>query len=359
MHLLRGMGNLFAIMQAQFYLKPEFKANIYAHAFSFLINIVGYGITLNFFFIWVELASLCFIGYHNTKSPTFFDRNIQNHFITIICFYSVAHLIGNNDYAYLILVFAFTYFYFILRYNGYNKSNQIWVYIQALLIGTTFINFPFYEKIGATILGYVEAQLILNLSFWFFANNLAYEIEKKYLEVFKMSVQDWFDVHKPAVKLAIRGSVTASVLYAMCLVFHDIKPNWAVVVAVSCLQRDDNPASIRAIKGIAIGSIIGWPLSYAVTAIFSNHLIMATVVLWVMLLAAVIVSFEQITKPTLIKQIIITILFLIITTCIAIGLDVSNYNYVHLKIINSLIGAFVAFIVVLLWQAPKIIRNSI
>ena len=332
-------------------IKPEFKANIYAHAICFLLNIIGYTLTDSFFFIWIEIACSCFIGYHNAKSPTFFDRNILNHFITVISFYFLTYLIGDNDSLYIILIFTFTYFYFILKDNGFNKSNQLWMYIQALLIGTTFVSFPFSEKIYATVIGYIEAQLILNLAFTFFSNNEQHEAEKKYFDAFKISWQDWFDInHNPSVKLAIRGAVTAMLLYGACSNFHDIKPNWAVATAISCLQRDDNDGSMRAIKGITAGSLIGWPLEVGIISILGHHDILATLLLWGFMIVALALSLEQLKSPTLSRQIAITIFFLITTTCLAIGMQSSSYTYLHLKIINSVIGAGGAFIMLNIWK---------
>lgn len=328
----------------------EQRANIYAHALSFLVNVTGYIITNNFIFIWIEIASLSFIGFHTAKSPKFFDRNILNHFLTVMIYYLLAHVIGGNDILYSLLIFGFTYFYFILKDNGFNKSSQLWMYIQALLIDTTFVSFPFQEKIIATVVAYIEAQLILNLTFAFFSNNEQHEAERKYIDIFKINLRDWIDFHKESVKLAIRGAFTATILYSLCSGFHDLKPNWAVVTAVSCLQRNDKDGSLRAIKGIAIGSLLGWPLVNGLISLLGHHALIATLLLWGFMIAALILSLEQIKSPNLNRQIVVTIFYLITTTCISIGMNAPSHTYVHLKVINSLIGIGVGFLALGIWE---------
>lgn len=340
-------------MLENFKIKPEFKANVYAHSVSFAVNIIGYTLTSSFFFIWLELASLCFIGFNNVKSKSFFDHNMRNHFIAVMIFYAIAHLALKSHIAYLILISIFTYIYFILKDNGFNKSFQLWMYIQALLIGTTLINFSFEDKVLATIMGYLEAQLILNITLIIFKNNNLHEKEHSYLRVFKIPLQKFISLKDKVVLLALRGSISAGLLYAMCISLNDLKPNWAVVVLVSCIQRDDNDASLRVIKGTAIGSIIGWPVSIAILSVFSHNITLCTLFLWLLIIVAFVLSLEHVSVPTLNKQIILTVLFLAILTCVATCLHSSSYAYIHLKIFNSLLGAFTGFCALWLWNKSK------
>ena len=258
-----------------------------------------------------------------------------------------------NHIAYVCLIFTFTYIYFILKDNGFSKSFQVWMYIQALLIGTTFINFSFQEKIFATTVGYLEGQLILHLAFFIFKNKNAHEKESSYKDIITIPIKNWFSLNNKTVLLALRGSISAAVLYAICILINDLKPNWAVVVLVSSLQRDDSVASMRVIKGTAIGSIIGWPISIAVLAILSNNPSICPIVLWLLVVLAFMFSLEQVKTPTLTRQVILTILFLVIVTCIVISINAASYTYVHSKIFNSLAGAFAAFCVLLSWDKCK------
>lgn len=335
-------------------IKSEFKANVYAHSVSFLVNIIGYTITSSFFFIWLELASLCFIGFNNVKSKSFFDHNIRNHFITVMLFYAIAHFALRNHIAYLILISIFTYIYFILKDNGFNKSFQLWMYIQALLIGTTLINFSFEDKISATVLGYLEAQLILNITLSLFKNDNLHEKEPSYFRVLRIPLRSFISLKNKTVLLAIRGAISAGALYALCISLNDLKPNWAVVVLISCLQRDDNDASMRVIKGTTIGSVIGWPVSIAILSIFAHNITLCTLFLWLLIIVTFVLSLEQLSQPTLNKQILLTVLFLAILTAVATCLHSGGYTYVHLKIFNSLIGALTGFCALWLWNKFKI-----
>ncbi len=331
-------------------IRPQFRANIYAQGIAFICNVGMYAITKNYFFLWTELACLSFIGTYNAKSPSFFDRNIFNHFISVILYYLVSLLILGNDVLYLCLIFLFTYSFFILRNNGYHKSLNLWMYIQALLIGTTFTSYPFEYKIIATVVAYIEAQLILNLSFLFLNSNLQHEAELRYSNVIKIPLKNWLDAKRPEVRLALRGSFTAAILYAICSSFHDTKPNWAVVAAVSCLQRDDYESSLRAIKSVGIGSFIGWPFSATLIYFLDGHTDISTIMLWALMLGALLCSFELALKPRLLIQILNTILFLMAVTCVAISLKINEYGYLDLKVINSLIGVGVGFISLELWR---------
>lgn len=336
-------------MLKNFQLKKEFRANVYAHALSFIINILAYLITAKFLFIWVELATVCFIGYNNAKSKEIFDRNINNHFIFIMLFYGLAHLILHLHFLYSILIFIFTYIFFILKDNGFNKSFQVWMYIQALLLATTLINFPFAEKLLATGIGFIEAQLLLHIMFYFFKNDHIYQKEPQLKDTLKIILANLSFKNK-TVRLAVRSAISAACLYSLCICFGDLKPNWAVVVLVSSLQRDDTFASLRVIKGTIMGSIIGWPISIVLLHLLQNNIGLSAIILWTFIIIAFVTALEHVNNPDLKKQIILTILFLAIITCIELCLTNASYMYVHLKIINSLIGALSALLVLSIWN---------
>ncbi len=335
-------------------IRSEFRANIYAQSCAFIINVGLFASTNNYIFIWIEFAALAFIGMYNAKSPKFFDRNILNHFISVMIFYLVSMSIEGNHLLYICLIFIFTYLFFILKDNGYHKSANLWMYLQALLIGTTFTNYPFYLKIIATAIAYIEAQVILNLAFKLLNTTAQHQAEMRYHRVLKIPLKTWFDLHRPEVRLAIRGSITAALLYALCSKFNDIKPNWAVVSAIACLQRDDFTASLRAIKGVAIGSIVAWPLASLLVYGLNGHQDISAILIWVFLLISLICSFEIGIKPRLHLQIISSGLMILAITGVATALETNNsYAYLSLKVMNSLTGISVAYLALLLWDKSK------
>lgn len=331
-------------------IRPQFRANLTAQGITFILNITLFVLTNNNFFIWTELACFCFFGAYISKSPTFFDRNIFNHFISVMTYYLISLLIGSNTALYLCLIFSFTYVYFILRNNGYHKSLNLYMYVQALLIGTTFTSYPFHYKILATIVAYIEAQLILNLAFKFSSVWATHEAELRYHHVFKISAIRWLDFQRPEVRLALRGAFTAAILYALCSSFHDMKPNWAVVAALSCLQRDDYTASLRAIKGVGIGSLLGWPLAAGLIYILADHINISTALIWIFMLSAMVCSFELFLRPRLWLQILNSVLVLISVICVGVSLQIKGLAYLDLKVLNSLIGIVVAMLILWTWQ---------
>ncbi len=332
-------------------IKPQFRANIIAQGLAFIININCFIFSdNNYFFIWAELACFCFFGSYTSKGPAFFDRNLLNHFLSVMIYYLISLMIGSNHVLYLCLVFCFTYTYFILRGNGYHKSLNLFMYIQALLIGATFIDYPFHDKILATLFAYLEAQILLNIAFRFCKPATTHEAERYYHHIVKVPFTNWFDIKRSEVRLAIRGSFTAAILYTLCSSFHDMKPNWAVVAAISCLQRDDFSASMRAIKGVGIGSLFGWPLAAILIYVLSDHINISTGLIWILMLSVIICSFELFIQPRLWLQILNSILALMAMICTGISLQVKGFGYLDLKVINSLIGVTVALISLLLWQ---------
>ena len=74
-------------------IRPQFRANLAAQGIAFILNITLFVLTNNYFFIWTELACFCFFGGHIAKSPTFIDRNILNHFISMMTYSLISFLI--------------------------------------------------------------------------------------------------------------------------------------------------------------------------------------------------------------------------------------------------------------------------
>jgi hypothetical protein len=329
--------------------KKQFKANIYAHALAFILNVSIFIFTENFFFIWVQIASLCFIGVNKSRSPQIVDMNMVNHFVAVMIFYISSMLIGNNELLYLGLIFVFTYSFFIIRDNGYGQSFNLWMYIQALLIGTTFTTYPFSFKVYATIVAFIESIIILNITLFIFKNENEHKVEHHYLKVIKIPLEKWLDIKHPEVKLAIRGAFTAVILYAICKTFNDAKPNWAVVTAISCLTRDDKVASVRAMKGILIGTIVGWPICLAIAHYFDQDIVLITFMIWIFLLLGLISSFEATIKPRLIISVLTTISLLIAVACVGVAFHINELNYINLKIINTIVGLTCALTSLLIW----------
>lgn len=339
-------------------IKPEFRANLCAQGLTFILNVSGYILTKNFMFIWAEFASLCFLGTNTARSNTFFDRNIFNHFLIVMIYYFLSLLIRDHGLPYLFLIFIFTYCFYILKDNGYTKSINLWTYIQALLIGTTLISYPFEDKIIASIVGYFEAQILLNFSFLFFKNSQNHYLEPKFSQMLQIPLKKWLSIGEAPVRLAIRGSLTAVILYYICASRHDIRPNWAVVTAISALLRDDKAASLRVIKGVSIGSLAGWPIAILMIYLVGNNHELATILVWLSLILALALSFELMTNPNLGKQIISSMIFLfsVVSVSLAMG-SYDRYTYLHLKVANSLIGEAVALIVLAIWEQSKKIAS--
>lgn len=332
-------------------LRKEFRANILAHATAFIINIGLYAATHNYFFIWLQIASLSFIGVYNSRSNKIIDFNLINHFISVMLFYLISMLIGHNESLYLCLIFIFTYIFFILKNNGYHHSFNLWMYIQALLIGTTFTKYPFSMKLIATCFGFIEAMVLLNIMLLIFKNNTDYQAEPYYHRIIKIPAYQWLDNKRPEVKLAIRGAFTAAILYAICTTFNDIKPNWAVVTAVICLTRDDKAASLKAMIGMTIGTIIGWPICLLIAQYLNSYTDVVAVLTWLFLLIGLIYSFEATIKPRLITSVFITISLFITVACVSISLNIDgSIRYINLKGINSVVGIIFSLISLMAWE---------
>lgn len=334
-------------------LKKDYRANIYAHAGAVILNSLGFFFTGDNIFIWTQLAALSFIGTIQANSPRFLDRNINNQFVSVCVYYMISHLILPYPDLYFMLIFVFTYVFYILKDNGYNKSLTVWMFIQVLLIGTMFVNYPFSFKILATVMGFVEAQVLLNITFLLFPSPIRYHAERRYLDVVKIPLSSWIDIRRLSVQLALRGSLVASSLYVFCSYLHDVKPNWAVISAVSALIRDDRKASLRTIKSTAFASFIAWPICLTAVYYFSNYITFITICLWLFIILSLKFAFDNIKDPSVTNQTLSTGCTLIALACLAISLHIAGVPYINLKVMNTLLGIGVALWALWVWELLK------
>lgn len=340
-------------------LRHQFRANITAHAIAFIINVTSYVITNNPIFIWIQIAALSFIGAYHAKSNKFFDRNLNNHFVIVMIFYVLSIPLGKYHETYFILIMAFTYGFFILRNNGFDKSLNVWMFVQALLIGTTLTNYPMENKFLATIIAFLEAQILLNISFKLFPNHTAYVSEPSLISIKNLTVAHWFDHKKLGVQLAIRGSTTATILYAICISIHDLKPNWAVVAAISCLLRDDKSASLRSIKALFIGVVIGGIIAQLIHPFMLEHHNITVIGIWICMIFALASSLEISIEPNLYLQAISSAAFFIATSLVGISLGITSINLISLRAENTIIGIVTAFIALYFWKKIRELVESV
>lgn len=340
-------------------LRQQFHANIATHASAFIINIAGYIITANPIFIWIQMAALSFIGIQHTKSNKFFDQNLLNHFTAVVVFYILSIPLGKYHETYFLLIMIFTYMFFVLRNNGFDKSLNPWMFIQALLIGTTLPDYPMENKIFATAIAYLETQILLNISFKAFPNNLPYIAEANIIKLNKISADNWLNYKNQGIRLAIRGAITATILYAICISIHDIKPNWAVAAAVSCLIKNDDIASMRTIKALIIGAIAGGIIAQLIHPFMIHHIDITIIGIWLCMILGLACSLENSINPNLYMQAIGGVFLLIATSFVAISLGVNNIDFTLLKVENTLMGAITGLISLHLWKKIKKIIDEV
>ena len=333
-------------------LHREYRANIIAQAVCFILNCGLYAYTNNHIFTWIALATSLFIGFVNSHGKKFFDQSLFNHLIVIVVYYFIAALLFSHHVAYFALIFIFTYVFFILKDSGFDKSMTLWTYIQALVVATTFTDFPFSQKILATIIAYIEAQLILNIFFKFMPSRIKYIPEKSIFSIWKMKLSDWTSIYNSNVQLALRGSIIAGMIYILCstIIPNDMKPNWAAISAVSCLLRNDDIASINSMVSTGIGSFLGWISSLFIIHFFEHEVELNLALLWVSLLLGLICIFEFRRTQNRIAQILSVMFFLMTVTCMALIFDTGGKLYLNLKIFNTIIGVIGAFIALKIWR---------
>ncbi len=339
------------------YIRNEYRANIVAQSLCFVINCAIYYISDNSIFLWVAIATICFIGIVTSQpKKTIFDRNIFNHFIMVVVYYTISELTSGYHFAYFILIFIFTYVFFILKDSGYDKSVTIWTYVQCLAVATTLTQLPFQTKIVATIISYIEAQVVLYISFRVFPSGINY-VRENYIFNFKHGrIKEWYAINSEKVKLAIRGTLTAGILYIICvtLVSNDLKPNWAVVVAIGCILKNDDVASKRTIISGVIGTFVGLLASSLIIKYNSIHYHnLMVLLLWVSLVISIICMFEYRITFSSRPQILGIVAVTVALTCLYIILDLNSTLYLELRIINNYLGIGGALIAYIIWRSIK------
>ncbi|MBP9742492.1 MAG: hypothetical protein KBD37_03945 [Burkholderiales bacterium] len=305
----------------------------------------------------MSIACITFIGIIRSQPTSkFYDINLLNHLVIIAIYYFLYALLNDFHFTYFCLIFVFTYIFFILKDNGFGQSVTLWTYIQALMIATSFIEFPFSHKIAATMLAYIETQIVVYACFKLFPSNVEYMKEAFILNFDKLRQINWFNYQNNIpVKLAIRGSLSAGILYIICvsMVTNDLKPNWAAVVAVSCLMRDDDDGSKRSMISCAVGSLIGWGVSIIMIQYLAIDIRTAAIIAWITLILGLIFIFEFSISKTYLTQ-ILSIVFLIISlSAMYIILKLDSKFYLHLKIINNIIGVVGTLIALEIWVKLK------
>ena len=333
-------------------LHREYRANVVAQAICFLLNCTLYAYTDNNLFVWVAIATALFIGFVDSHGKKIFDQSLFNHLVIIVVYYFIAALLINHHLAYFALVFIFTYVFFILKDTGYDKSMTLWTYTQALVVATTFTDFPFNQKILATLIAFIEAQLILNLCFKLMPSRIKHIPEKSIFLIYKMSFFDWINIKQSYVQLAMRGTFTAGTIYILCstIIPNDIKPNWAAISAIGCLLRNDDIASINSMISTGIGSFFGWLSSIFIIHYFATNVRFNVGLLWISLLLGFIFVFEFRRTQKRIAQVLGVTFFLMTITSMALIFDIDSKLYLNLKIFNTIIGVIGAFIALKIWR---------
>lgn len=306
--------------------------------------------------MWVGMACVTFIGIIRSQpKQRFFDINLLNHLIIVAAYYFLFVIFSDFQLIYFCLIFIFTYIFFILKDNEFAQSVTLWTYIQALMIATSFIKFPFSYKIAATMLAYIESQAIIYLCFKIFPSHVEYVQESFILNFDNLKNINWFDYRNKTVHLAIRGALVASILYIICvnMVANDLKPNWAVVVAISCLMRNDDEGSKRSMISCAVGSLLGWGISIILIKYLGSNTHAAGVIAWITLILGIIFIFEFSISKTYTTQILSITCLIIALSCMYIILELDSTFYLHLKIINNIIGVVGTLIALEIWIKLK------
>lgn len=342
-------------------LKRHYLANIIAQTACLFINCLLFYLTRNYALIWTAVSSICFIGIITSQpDKKIIDRNLVNHLLVVLIYYAFSHICLEFNFAYFVLVFIFTYVFFILKDSGYDKSLTTWTYVQCLAFATTLVNMAFSVKIYATLLGWLEAQLLLFLSFKLFPTINTYVAEKWIYNLNHIKLNEWINTSYEKVQLAIRGSLTAGVLYLVCVlvVLGDIKPNWSVIAAVACLFKNDDAGSRRTIISFTVGTLVGFVLSWLIIKFHVNHHEIMLILLWVSLLVTIICIFEYKITLSIKPQVIGVIAVTITLTTLYLVLDLNGKFYLELRAINNFMGILAAFLAYVIWVLYKKYSNK-
>ena len=343
-------------MKINLNLKPEYRANVIAQFLGLILNCALYVDTDQTFFLWANIACVMFIAFVKSQPRnSFFDLNLFNH-LSIVLIYYLLYLVSMHfRLTYFCLIFLFTYFFYIMKDSGFGQSVNLWTYIQSLMVATSFTRFPFHYKILATLWAYAEAQILLYVCFKLFPSGNQYIREKFIFQLKHLRQVTWFNLYNPTVWLAIRGALTAAILYIVCVsfVFNDSKPNWAVIVAVSCLMRNDDAGSKRSMISCTIGSILGTIISLIIIRYLPAHSEISVAISWISIILGLIFIFEYNILKTYPPQIMSVTLFIVALVTLSIIPDFNSNQYLHLRIINNFIGLIGTAISLLIWIFTK------
>lgn len=334
------------------WIKENYKANILAQTICLIINCAIFYTSQDYLLIWVESCALNFIGIVTSQPKSrIIDINLVNHFLLVFIYYLLAAITLNSHSGYLVLLFVFTYVFFILKDSGFEKSITTWTFIQCLLFATTLTSLKVELKLYGALLGYLEAQVVLWLSFKIFKSPDIYVKENRLFSYRTLKSINWFNINQMKVKLAIRGSLVAGILYVLCLLnSKDAKPNWAVIAAISCLMRNDNVASRRIIVAIFFGSGIGFVISWLLLSLNVKYDELLVILLWLMLVVVIICIFEFRITMSIYTQIIGVVAVTVAITCLYFILDFDSKFYLQLRVINNLLGIGAATGTYLIWK---------
>jgi hypothetical protein len=337
-------------------LNPQYRANVIAQAACFIINCLIYTITSNPLYIWICISTITFIGIISSQPKgKFWDNNLAHHMLFIILFYFLSAISIKFPASYLILIVIFTYIFYILKDSGYDKSLTLWTLVQAIMFLSSTNQLSFSYKFLGTTLAFFEAQIAIFICFYLFPSNIEYIAEPRVLDIKKIPLREWINPKYEKVRLALRGTLVAGILYLICIsyVSDDARPNWAVITALSALLRNDDEGGWHTIISGIIGSIFGFTMAFIVIKLDMYAPALIPFILWISLLTALILMFEYTISKTYLTQ-ILGISFTIVATISSYAvLDLNSKFFLHLRLINNILGITFAFIALTIWIISK------
>lgn len=344
------------ILTKLIHLNSEYKANIISHLLCFVINVSLYILTNHLFFLFVETSCICLIGYTNSQNG-WINANINKQFIIVSVYYVLSSLLIPHHHAYFVMVFIFTYLFFVYKDNGFSQSLNSWTYGQALLIATTFTFYPLSNKLLANFCGLIMAQFSLNFCLKIYPSPNKFIADNSLKEIFHhKNLAFFFAFNQSYVKLAIRGAVTAACLYIISTdLFHDARPNWAVATAISCLFRTDEAAITRSIQGSFFGLILGSLISALYIFLFAHHQVITVLIVWLSTFWTLIYLFEYRLNPNVKHYAIGTMFFVLAIVSLFTALDMNSIDALFLRVGNVFVGILFAFLAQKSWNLMRAI----
>lgn len=338
-------------------LNSQYRANIIAQAICFIINCSLYTITSNPLFIWVCISTIMFIGITPSQPKNkFWDNNLIHKMLFIIIFYFLSTISFKIQNSYLILIVIFIYVFYILKSSGYDKSLTLWTLTQTIMFMSSTDQLSLNYKFFGTGIAFFEAQIAIFVCFYFFPSNVEYIVEPTIWDIKKIPLREWINPNYEKVRLAIRGTLAASILYLICTHYinnNDAHPNLAVIMAISALLRNDDDGGWHTIISSIIGSIFGFTMAYIVIKLNTYAHGIIPFILWLSILSALIFIFKYTISKTYLIQ-ILAISFIIVATISAYTvLDQSSNFYLHLRLVNNILGIVLVFITLNLWILIK------